>query len=599
MHFKNLQKHLERLDHKLEIRQAQIRQTQNLRLWTAVLSFLALVAAAIWQTPYFGPFVVAFFILAFSVLVAINRKLSVSLERFSRLRAFYQRQISRLKGELVQDFKNKVQLAEGADLDLTGPHSLMSLIDETFSIGGEARLQSWLFGEPSSLHQTRERQKLILGLHRQAGFLRKWRLTAPSEGDFKISSVTSARLLQTFLEKPRFNIETATVVLLWLAWLVSFVIYLTGFGAPWANKIAPLLLVGFASTHFWLLGKWGPLFKSGEGLAHHLSLITAPFQFLESPRAQKFWQEPHLPSNFHDLRKARPAQSLKILSRWLALLSVEANPLVYLLINIFTPWNSVFSFFLVREAHRFGQNFPSCLEALYDLEALSSLVHFYHYQSRVFPVLTAEPSLSFKRLYHPLLPRDNAVSNDFAFAAHEKMALITGSNMSGKSTFLRSVGINQTLANMGAPVFATAMTTSLLKVETCIQVHDSLRDGFSYFYAEVQNLKALLKRATEGPPTLYLIDEIFRGTNNRERKIGSQAVIEQLAQTTSLGFVSTHDLELTEIATEQKSVHNFHFRDDVEQGSQGSLMVFHYKIHEGPCPTTNALKIMREAGFKV
>jgi DNA mismatch repair ATPase MutS len=147
---------------------------------------------------------------------------------------------------------------------------------------------------------------------------------------------------------------------------------------------------------------------------------------------------------------------------------------------------------------------------------------------------------------------------------------------------------------MGAPVFARRFATRPLAIESCIEVSDSLRDGFSYFYAEVRRLKALLD-ATRARPSLFLIDEIFRGTNNRERQIGSRAVIETLAQAQgSEGFVSTHDLELTSL--EGEHVVNLHFREEISPVGE---MTFTYRLQKGASPTTNALRIMQLEGLPV
>jgi DNA mismatch repair ATPase MutS len=170
--------------------------------------------------------------------------------------------------------------------------------------------------------------------------------------------------------------------------------------------------------------------------------------------------------------------------------------------------------------------------------------------------------------------------------------------MSGKSTFLRTTGVNLLLAFSGAPVNADEMRLVLLRLFTCIQVSDSLSDGFSYFYAEVRRLKSLLnllEEAQTGVPVFYLIDEIFRGTNNRERRIGSQSFVRALARLPGSGVISTHDLELVKLADGNQRILNYHFRDDVLDGR----MIFDYKLRPGPSPSTNALKIMKNEGLPV
>ena len=169
--------------------------------------------------------------------------------------------------------------------------------------------------------------------------------------------------------------------------------------------------------------------------------------------------------------------------------------------------------------------------------------------------------------------------------------------MSGKSTFLRTLGVNLRLAYVGGPVDATALNMIPLRLFTCIQISDSLSNGISYFYAEVQRLKKLLEALEKEDtyPLFFLIDEIFRGTNNRERRIGSRAYVQSLIQGRGVGVISTHDLELVKLADEVPGIRNFHFREDV----QAERMVFDYHLRPGPCPTTNALKIMQLEGLPV
>ena len=169
--------------------------------------------------------------------------------------------------------------------------------------------------------------------------------------------------------------------------------------------------------------------------------------------------------------------------------------------------------------------------------------------------------------------------------------------MAGKSTFLKTIGINFCLAYAGGPVNASEFRTTPFRLHTCIRISDSITDGFSYFYAEVKCLKSLLEELNtiDGFPLLYLIDEIFRGTNNRERLIGGRSYVRMLVGKSGICFLATHDLELASLADEGSRIHNYHFRDSVQDG----MLVFDYKIHPGPSPTTNALKIMRMEGLPV
>jgi DNA mismatch repair ATPase MutS len=202
-----------------------------------------------------------------------------------------------------------------------------------------------------------------------------------------------------------------------------------------------------------------------------------------------------------------------------------------------------------------------------------------------------------RQLGHPLIPDAQRICNDFSIGRMGDVVIVTGSNMSGKSSFLRTLGVNLCLAYAGAPVIAGQLEVSLFRLFTCIRVSDSLADGISYFYAEVRRLKALLSalEADDALPLFFLIDEIFRGTNNRERLIGSRSYIHALVGKHGVGVISTHDLELVKLADELEQITNYHFEDRVMDGR----MEFDYLLRPGPSPTTNALKIMRQVGLPV
>ncbi|HMU56562.1 MAG TPA: MutS family DNA mismatch repair protein, partial [Nitrospira sp.] len=215
----------------------------------------------------------------------------------------------------------------------------------------------------------------------------------------------------------------------------------------------------------------------------------------------------------------------------------------------------------------------------------------------VWPSRVPETAVRAVALGHPLIPARNRVANDLELSGLGSIHLITGSNMSGKSTFLRTIGINLCLAQAGAPVCAARLDWSPVRLACCIRVDDSLDAGLSFFYAEVKRLKTILDAIGDraAPPVLFLIDEIFKGTNNRERLIGSRAYITALSTGNGFGLVSTHDLELTDLEKDIPSLINAHFQETVT----GGTLSFDYKLRPGPCPTTNALKIMEMEGLPV
>jgi DNA mismatch repair ATPase MutS len=244
---------------------------------------------------------------------------------------------------------------------------------------------------------------------------------------------------------------------------------------------------------------------------------------------------------------------------------------------------------------------PHWLEIWYELEALSSLANAaYLDPALIFPTVRGDetaPVFVVEGLGHPLLAPEQKVRNNFAFHQLGDLAILTGSNMAGKSTFLKALGVNLALANAGGVVDTRRFDTTLFRLFTCIKVSDSVTDGISYFYAEVRRLKALLTALEEQNtlPLFFCIDEIFRGTNNRERLLGSRAYIRALVHGHGVGLIATHDLELVKLADEAPQIANFHFRDDLADGQ----MVFDYHLRPGPSPTTNALKLMHSAGLPV
>jgi DNA mismatch repair ATPase MutS len=286
--------------------------------------------------------------------------------------------------------------------------------------------------------------------------------------------------------------------------------------------------------------------------------------------------------------------------RWVSLLSVKGNPALHFILNLLVPWDFWLATRLERSRRGLARELPVWIETLARFEAFQSLALFADIFSEqvVYPAVAepapgkAGPMLEAEGLGHPLIPSATRVSNSIRLGSSQPCLLITGSNMSGKSTWLRTVGVNACLAMAGAPVVAAKFAFTGARIETSLRKRDSLEDEVSTFYAEVKRLKSVLDSA-RGGNALYLIDEIFQGTNNRERLIGSQAYAEALLATSSIGLIATHDLELAELEGDHPRLRNMHFRETIE----GERMRFTHELREGPCPSTNALRIMELAGL--
>ncbi len=593
-----------RADH-LRRHQDRWRQTlvnwERLRLGLGLSSFVCIAIFASlpqqpWQAAAFATFFGGF---VFAILR--TRNVARHLAQIERLQIFCDRQRLRKEGLPVNrpsprslDEESNRQDPSGTlskqDLHLFGSHSLWTLIDETLTDGGQEALQKLLQSNPLSVTDLRQRQARLKSLRSEYWFYVRLGLTAKS-AELNLST----RQVADFLAKPFVHPKYQTFFWLNLfGWLIT--IFAIAISVTTSAFSPGIFVVGFLLLSFWSLNTVAPDFRQAVGLVHYLELLSPIFGQIE----QRTKSKKSLSEIFPITAQKGPAQEVKKLETTLGFVGTQTNPILHFVLNSISPWTVSASFFLERKRLQLAADLPRCLEELAAFEVWGSLVIFDRWQTQTYPEFsesTSGDTLKFRGLYHPLIPRATVVANDFQFPAGQNLGLLTGSNMSGKSTFLRTLGINQILANLGAPVFAEEFHTRALIIATCIEVSDSLRDGHSYFYAEVRRLRRILKLVESNLSVLFLIDEIFRGTNNRERQIGSRAVIRSLAQhPASLGFVSTHDLELTSLGQTETAVVNLHFRETIDEQGQ---MHFHYKLQQGPTETTNALTIMRQEGLRV
>jgi hypothetical protein len=247
---------------------------------------------------------------------------------------------------------------------------------------------------------------------------------------------------------------------------------------------------------------------------------------------------------------------------------------------------------------RYGPHISDWLTAVGELEALSALAGYaYEHPGDPFPeLLSGEPLIEAVDAGHPLLARNECVSNDLSLGGELRLILISGSNMSGKSTMLRTIGTNVVLALAGAPVRAKKFRVSPLAIGTAMRVNDSLQEGKSFFYAAISRLKSIVDLAQNDLPLLFLFDEILQGTNSHDRRIGTEAILSSLVKGNAIGLVTTHDLALTEIVDPLSArAKNIHFEDRIEDGQ----MKFDYRIRPGVVKKSNALELMRMMGLRL
>lgn len=489
------------------------------------------------------------------------------------------------------------------DLNLTGQRSIHQLITTASSRGGAERLAAWLLQDASEQKQIIHRQELVQELASNSVFRERLTLAGrliadkseqPWDGEELIQWVgatdTPFHLLGTL--KLLFGLAGLNIILVFL--------HISGILPPvWGYTIVVYGLI-YLFKHRVLGGSFNDAFY----IESRLKRFRAVWEYIEDYKYHRMPAVADLCKSFSNA-SSKPSTQLAHIEKiaGLASLQMAAGGLMAPILNILMPWDLFFTYRLHVAKRRIRHELPGWLNIWYDLEALSSLATFadlhpdyiypeiYEHSENDIPVLTTEA------LGHPLLGDSGKVKNDFALDALGRVVIITGSNMSGKSTFLRTLGVNLRLAYAGGPVDAAQFQTTLFRVFTCLQVSDSINDGISFFYAEVKRLKALLTAFKEehSLPLFFLVDEIFRGTNNRERLIGSRSFIRALAGGHGAGLIATHDLELVHLEDEIPHIQNYHFREEIEDGK----MVFDYLLHDGPCPTSNALRIMEMEGLPV
>jgi hypothetical protein len=269
--------------------------------------------------------------------------------------------------------------------------------------------------------------------------------------------------------------------------------------------------------------------------------------------------------------------------------------LMYLIFNMLF-WIDFFLFWrTVKWKMRFANHLAEW-EGYFDIwQALVSLAAFSHEENLNCRVdWTNEKILDTKNLVHPLLNPDEAIGNDFSLSEKTKIILLTGSNMSGKTTFMRTVGINLVLANLGLGPFASKFQFGSFQLFTSMRNTDNLGESVSSFYAELARIKQLLTMAENGEQVLFLLDEILKGTNTVDRIMGSESLIRQLANSKCKGIISTHDIELSQLENKLDYLENKSFHSEIADNE----IHFDYKIKAGPCPSFNAHKLMELMGIR-
>lgn len=600
---------LQRQVSRLQRRAERLRLEGERRAWLRLAVFLAgaglsVIAFALGAAPV-GAVVALAALIAFAAAVAAHRRVDRAAERcetWLRLKAAHLARLRLDWDRLPPGGTRPVPYTHpfGADLDIAGDRSLLRLIDASVTSDGRERLRGWLLAPVPDVAAVRARQALVRELLPLSAFRDRLALNALlGSDDVSLERWTGAELgaWASSGGLPLLARRLAPA-LAGLALLTAALFLLSTFaGWPGYWSVSLLVYVGLYLTQWRAAGQLLDEAAKWEGVLRKLRAVFAQLERYGYP-AQPRLRE--LCAPFLEARE-RPSAQLARIEPLVAAASLQRNPLLGIALNALLPYNLLVALWMDAWRARAALRLPGWLNVWFELEALASLANFgYLNPGYAFPALVAGdcPGVFCARaLGHPLIPDDARVCNDFTLQSLGETVIVTGSNMSGKSSFLRTLGVNLCLAYAGGPVAAESLQTAAFRLYTAITVSDSVTDGISYFYAEVKRLKALLAAFAEpgALPLFALIDEIFKGTNNRERLQGSRAYVRALAGGPGITIISTHDLELVQLADELPQVRNYHFEDSVRDGQ----MVFDYRLRPGPSPTTNALRIMAMEGLPV
>jgi hypothetical protein len=530
---------------------------------------------------------------AFAVLSALHTRVLQRVQVLNRVLAFYERGLERLgdawvgKGETGERFLDAAH-PYARDLDIFGKASLFEMLCTPRTRAGEETLARWLL-EAAPFDVVRERQTAVAELRERLEF--RERLFAAGE---------SAR---------------AGVHPKWLAeWGETKL----GLGPPWLRPLMLMLsLLWVASLFYWMgSGRWYGLFvltvvnyavtrRLGRGLmdfvratefaAVDLKVLAGVLDVLEkAPLAA-----PLLVGLQDGLRAGgvAPSAAVRKLDRIVQYLESRRNWFINLVTGP-TFYIAQIAFVAETWRGRYGASIRGWLAVVGQVEALVALsTYAYEHPATVFPEFVEQgPYFEAEEFAHPLLPESRAVRNDLRLDGGQRLVVISGPNMAGKSTLVRGVGINVVLAQCGSAVQARRLRMSPLALGASICVLDSLQGGVSRFYAEIQRLKLIFDMTSGPAPVMFLLDELLSGTNSHDRLAGTQFLVRALVAQGAVGLITTHDLALTQIPeTTSGAAVNCHFEDHLEAGQ----LKFDYRLKPGVVRTSNALKLMQSIGLAV
>lgn len=573
---------------------ARFRKVGNVRVAVGIAG-IAMAAAA------FGPgWISAWWLLApvaLSIALALlHDRVEAGRSRAARGIAYYDRSIGRLtntwigKGNPGDRFRDPKHLYAD-DLDLFGRGSMFELLSSARTAAGESTLARWLLA-PGDRADLLARQQSVAELRDRADLREEFALL----GDDIRAAVDDAAPAHWGSQPPVVFFPGAPVIAFSLSVLCVLMLVLW---MAHVLSLTPFWMVLLAELAFSMAVR-RPVQMVTAGVStpgRDLKLIMLLLERLERER----FSTPALIAIAQVLETGgQPAsRCIRRLSRLIELLDSARLHQFFRAAAAPLLWIPQFAMAIERWRIRHGSQIGRWIAAIGEFEALCSLATFaFERPAATFPDLleARDPRIEASALRHPLIAPDHSIPNDVSIGGELRLWVVSGSNMSGKSTLLRAVGLNAVLAWAGAPVTCAAMQVSPLAIGASLRANDSLADNRSRFYAEIERLRDIVNLSREGKPALFLLDELLSGTNSHDRRIGAEALVRGLVGRGAIGMVTTHDLALADIAeTLDGRAINVHFEDHIEAGE----IRFDYRLRPGVVTRSNALELMRAVGLDV
>ena len=582
---------------RLRRREAQAAESQRLHTRVGGARLLlagATIVAAWWslQGHAFAVYWLGIPVAAFAALVLYHFKVRSARVRAERAVAFYQAGLTRIDDRWAGTGTQGMRFTDphhvyAADLDLFGHGGLFELLCGARTRMGEERLAQWLL-TPATLEVIGERQASVVDL--------KDRLDLREElavlGDNLDAGVHPDALLG-WSEAPnqlgQAWIRWVGVVLPVLAVATAILWSVTGLQSPFF-----IILLIEAAVLYGVGKRIDQALRGTENAFDDLKLLAALLTRIESER----WVAPALQTLIHRL-SSHTATASRTIGRLATIANFSGSRRNQIVAVLTVPLMYTLHVAVAAERWRrlHGQVVRAWLDVTGEIEALLCLgAYSYEHPSDPFPEFVEGPAaFQGMGLGHPLIPAERCVRNDVAITGERRVLLVSGSNMSGKSTLLRTVGINTVLAMAGAPVRAQRLQLTPLQTGASIRINDSLHEGSSRFYAEIIRLRQLLDLTRGARPLLFLLDELLQGTNSRDRRTGAEGIVRAFVARGAIGLISTHDLALTDISGVDGAPLNVHFQDELENGR----MKFDFKLRAGVVTKSNAVELMRSIGLEV